>query len=56
MHVGAAFVFGWNAVDGACHLAIHQNDALVALSHFLQVFLGDEGFIPEGTFEQFKER
>ena len=32
MHVGAAFIGGGHAVDGASELAVDEDDALVALA------------------------
>ena len=54
MHVGAVLVDRGNAVDGARRLAVHQDDALVALPHVGQVFLRDEG-LAEGLGEEFEE-
>ncbi len=48
-------MLGRNAVDGADRLAVDEQDALVALAHRRQIFLGDEG-LAEHLAEHFEQR
>ena len=54
MHVGAVFAVGGDAVDGAGHFTIDQNDAFVACTHLRQIGLRDEGFL-EHLGEEFEQ-
>src|SRR5690606_19162302 len=55
MQVGAGLAFGGNTVDGTDRLAIHDDDALVALADFGEIALHHEGFA-EGLLEQLEQR
>ena len=55
MHVGAGITFRRDTVDCANRLAVHQNDALVALAHVLQILLGNQRFAVH-PLEHFNER
>ena len=55
MHVGARLACRRHAVDGAGELAVHQDDALVALAHFGKIALHDHRLAIE-LGEHFQQR
>jgi hypothetical protein len=55
MHVGAVVIGAGHAVDGTRHLAIDEDDALVARPHLRQVALRDDRLL-EQLPEHFEER
>src|SRR5262245_15671969 len=55
VHVGARFVRGRNTIDGARHLAVDEDDALVAGAHLGPILLYHEGFAEHGL-EQLHQR
>ncbi len=55
MHVGARLVGGRHAIDGAGHLAVDQDDALVAFLHLGAELLHHEG-LAEDELEHLDQR